>query len=229
MDRRERFVDESETLRLALAAAQSRLWTALPGVVSAFDAARMTVDVQPAHTGQVPNPDGTMRPLNMPLLSGVPVLWQGGGGITVTFPIAPGDECLVIFASRCIDYWWTYGMRSNGRAPPPRDIRMHNLSDGFALVGVRCLPRAFQVDTANACISTDDRTAFFKLNPASKSMNLTAPGGVVINGVNIDSSGNVTTSATITADTDMVGGGKSLKTHVHGGVQTGGGNTGAPV
>lgn len=41
--------------------------------------------------------------------------------------------------------------------------------------------------------------------------------------------GNVNVSETLTATTDVVGGGKSLKSHVHGGVQIGGSDTGPPV
>lgn len=41
--------------------------------------------------------------------------------------------------------------------------------------------------------------------------------------------GNITTGGTITATTDVVGGGKSLKTHIHSGVIPGVGNSGAPV
>lgn len=40
--------------------------------------------------------------------------------------------------------------------------------------------------------------------------------------------GNVTTTETITADVDVVADGISLKSHTHGGVQTGGGSTGVP-
>lgn len=40
---------------------------------------------------------------------------------------------------------------------------------------------------------------------------------------------NITCDKTVTATTDVVGGGKSLKSHVHSGVTTGGGNTGQPV
>ena len=40
--------------------------------------------------------------------------------------------------------------------------------------------------------------------------------------------GNVTVNGTLTATTDVVGGGKSLNSHTHGGVTPGGGNTGTP-
>lgn len=41
--------------------------------------------------------------------------------------------------------------------------------------------------------------------------------------------GDVGVTGTVTASVDVVGGGKSLKTHTHGGVQTGAGTTGPPV
>jgi hypothetical protein len=41
--------------------------------------------------------------------------------------------------------------------------------------------------------------------------------------------GNVTVTGTITGTVDVIGGGKSLKTHTHSGVTAGGGVTGAPV
>lgn len=40
---------------------------------------------------------------------------------------------------------------------------------------------------------------------------------------------NVQVDQTLTANTDVIGGGKSLKNHVHGGVQSGGSNTGPPA
>ncbi len=54
-------------------------------------------------------------------------------------------------------------------------------------------------------------------------------GGINLNGVTIDTSGNVNSPATITAATDVVGGGKHLKTHTHSGVTVGSGATGPPV
>jgi phage gp45-like len=48
-------------------------------------------------------------------------------------------------------------------------------------------------------------------------------------GLPINMLGDVNVTGTLTASVDVVGGGKHLKTHAHGGVQTGSGNTGAPV
>lgn len=45
---------------------------------------------------------------------------------------------------------------------------------------------------------------------------------------NIDTTGNISANGTVTGSTDVVAGGIALRTHTHGGVQTGGGNTGVP-
>ncbi len=209
---------------MAFEAMQSRLWTALPAIVQSFNAAQMTVTAQPTINGRYIDSTGAGQSLQMPVLLDVPVLWQGGGGATLTFPIAQGDECLVVFSSRCIDAWWSLG----GAQDPP-EIRMHDLSDGFALVGMRSLPRAYAVDTTHVMLRSDDGSTFVELNPAGKVVQITAPSGINLNGVTIDSSGNLTSPATVKGATDVQTGSISLKNHVHTGVTTGGGSTGGAV
>lgn len=68
--------------------------------------------------------------------------------------------------------------------------------------------------------------------PAGSSVNLTADqtnilGDVAITG-NVAIDGDLSCTGTITADVDVVGGGKSLKGHKHLGVTPGGGVSGAP-
>jgi hypothetical protein len=236
MDQRERYMDDAEVFRIAMEAWQTRMWTALPGVIKQFPAAsgtgHMIADVQPTINGRVRTKGGVFQSVQMPLLLDCPILWQGGGGMTLTFPIKAGDECLVVFSSRCIDSWWQQGfvpgaagMPVNGKQPmdPP------DLSDGFALVGVRSLPRSYLIDANQVSLQNDDGSFFWKMNPTTKAVSATASGGFNLNGVTIDSSGNLNSPATITATTDVVGGGKSLKSHIHSGVATGGEDTGPPV
>ena len=184
MDRRERIGDPEESLRIALEGQQGQIWTALPGIVQSFDPAKMTVSVQPTITGTARNPDGSTREIQMPVLLDCPVLWQGGGGVSLTFPIQAGDECLVVFASRCIDAWWQLG-GVRGQA----EFRMHDLSDGFALVGVRSLPRAYAVSTTAAQLRSDDGAAVIEVNPTSHVINITTSASV---NVTSSQSANVT-------------------------------------
>lgn len=58
-------------------------------------------------------------------------------------------------------------------------------------------------------------------------VNLSAP-NVDIDSPSVTMSGDLDVTGTVTAGTDVLGGGISLKTHVHGGVQSGGSTTGLP-
>lgn len=235
--------DAEETLRMAFQAMVSRVWTALPGVIQAVTNNGNTVEVQPAINGRVPQQNGTFKPIQMPKLVDVPICWQGGGGATWTFPIAVGDECLVVFSARCIDSWWQNGFVApagqlgadgkpvNALNNPP-EFRMHNLSDGFAIVGVRSKKRAFATfDTATARLRTDDDSCYVEFDPVNKKVKIVASGGVTINNVTFDSSGNVVSPQTITGQTQVVAGtgGNAihLTTHIH--VDPQGGNVQAPT
>ena len=183
MDRRERVDDPIEAQMAAQDGKQAEMWTALPGIVISFDPAAMTVSVQPAVKGQVQDEGGKSSAVDLPLLVDVPVVFPCGGGFTLTHPIKPDDECLVVFSSRCIDGWWQGG--GVGGAP---DDRMHDLSDGIAIVGPRSQAGKLDppVDSENVQLRTDDGKAHITMmpdytiraqNPAAK-VELT-PGGEV--------------------------------------------------
>lgn len=70
-----------------------------------------------------------------PPLSDVPVVFLGGGNGSLTFPVTPGDECLILFNDRAIDTWLSGG----GYASLPSN-RLHSFSDAIALVGIRSYP-----------------------------------------------------------------------------------------
>lgn len=215
-------------MRLALEAWQTRIWTALPCVVQAFPSASglgpMILDAQPTIAGSYLTSKGETMVLQMPLLINVPVSFPGGGGVTLTFPVKQGDECLVVFTARCLDAWWQLGA---GTAPNPGyvppDERMHNLSDGVAFVGIRSNPRAYAVDPNYAMLRTDDGKASVALNPityevrvqTTGGLNATAQNGINLNGVMIDSSGNLTSPATVQGNIVKTQAGTHLDTHIH--------------
>ena len=162
MDRRERTPDQVEATRAALDGKQAEIWTALPGIVESFDPVAMTVAVQPAVKGQIEDESGESSSVNLPLLVDVPVVFPSGGGFTLTHPVKKGDEALVIFSSRCIDGWWQEG--GVGGAP---DERMHDLSDGMAIVGPRSQAGRLTpaVDAENVQLRTDDGKAHITMMP----------------------------------------------------------------
>lgn len=207
MDRRERGTDIQTALLAALHGNQSGLWTALPGFLTTPLSAKRTVSVQPALRCQVQAPDGSFAWTQLPLLVDCPVFFPSGGGATLTFPLKVGDECLVVFASRCIDAWWQSGGIQN-----QAEMRMHDLSDGFVFVGFSSVPKVISaISATDVQLRSDDGAAFIGINPTSHNISVNTPGSVNI------------VSATLTHNGVNIGAG-----HVHGGVTTGGGNTAVP-
>ena len=208
MDRRERYSDHIEAARTAQDGHQAQIWTALPGIVDSFNAGAVTVSVQPAIKGEVRDKDGKTSHVNLPLLVDVPVVFPRGGGFTMTFPIAKGDECLVVFASRCIDGWW-----QEGGTQPALDQRMHDLSDAFALIGPMSQKHKIGGVSTGACqLRSDDAATVVEL----------AAGHVTVKAavVTIDTPSAVFTGK-ITAAGEITSATIGLQAHHHGDPQGG--------
>ncbi|CRL45415.1 hypothetical protein SGGMMB4_03116 [Sodalis glossinidius str. 'morsitans'] len=105
----ERAGDKQALLEVLRHTILSQLRVALPGIIQSFDAEAITCTVQPAIKGVISDAQGRAQSVALPLLVDVPVIFPRGGGVTLTFPVAVGDECLVVFADRCIDFWWQNG------------------------------------------------------------------------------------------------------------------------
>lgn len=121
-------VQLTETLQIAIAHALSNLHTATIAKVTAVNAT--TIDCQPVTARLV---DGQAIPL--PKFVDVPPVFMSGGSSYTAHPIAVEDYALLVFTERCFDRW--YEGQDN---QPPLEFRMHDYSDGIAIVGL--LPRA---------------------------------------------------------------------------------------
>lgn len=191
-DRRERFEDPVEAVRVAFEGMQAALWTALPGIVESFDAAAGTIRVTPAIKARVFSPnDEPPLPgavfdadnwwtVNLPLIVDVPVCFGGGGQFVLTFPIQPGDECLLVFCCRSFDNWWV-----QGGIQKQSISALHDLSDAIAIFGPRSKPRALtNVNTTNAELRSEDGTV--KIELTGSDVNITASGKVTLNAPEVD-------------------------------------------
>lgn len=192
-----------------------QLRVALPGIIQSFDPDTVTAVVQPAIRYIERDNDGNTSTQDYPLLVDVPVIFPRGGGCTLTFPVSAGDECLVIFADRCIDFWW-----QSGGIQEPVDGRMHDLSDAFCIVGPQSQAKKIGgISTTAAQLRTDDGSAIIEL---------AAGGAVTITSQQITINGPLQVNGEITSTGDQVAGGISQIGHTHGGVEPGGGSTGGP-
>jgi hypothetical protein len=219
--------DKETALRYALDGRQAQIWTAMPAIVTKVNLTAMTLECQPAIKGVQSNEDGSTTYVNLPVLLDVPICFPSAGGFTLTLPIAIGDEVLVIIANRCIDGWWQLG-----GIQVPIESRMHDLSDGFAIPGPRSQPRVvLNISATNAQLRNDAGTTYIEITPTGK-INLVAPSGIGLTGP-LTLTGALAVTGAITATGEVTA--KSLttpvalSTHIHSGVTTGSGDTGAPV
>lgn len=140
---------QTVTLEELLLAAQDTalagVWTALPGVVQAYNASEQTVDVQPAVMNGYTDESGDRATETLPVIPRVPVVFPGAGVYSITWPLAVGDTVLLVFSSRSID---TY--LAQGGVADPRDDRRHSLSDAVAIPGLRTYKAPIASATASA-------------------------------------------------------------------------------
>lgn len=136
MDIAERYESLNEAFIAAFRGFQSTVWTSLPGAVVSYDTVANTVSVQCSLKINFTGADGVLVWKTIPIIQDVPVVFPQGGGYLLTFPLTQGDEVLVVFSSRCIDAWW----HSSGVQELPV-LRMHDLSDGFAIPGPYSKPK----------------------------------------------------------------------------------------
>lgn len=215
----------ADTLAASRAALSNDLRVALPGIIQSFDPVSLTCEVAPAIRGAQMASDGAVSSVAYPLLVDVPVIFPHGGGCSLTFPLKKGDECLVIFADRAIDFWW-----QNGGIQEPVDARQHSLSDAFLLPGPQSQAKKIGGISSTAVqLRSEDGKAFVELDPTSHGITLNTPGALTATAATVTLTGEVNIKGNVTVSGDVTASGISLAKHRHGGVQSGGSNTGAPV
>jgi hypothetical protein len=235
MLQQERIGDFEEGIRLALDGFARTLNCAKIGLVESYNAKAGTVVVTLAIQALVTSDNGTQTLETIRPLVDVPVIFLGGGNMVATFPIAQGDEALVIFSDRCIDAWW-----QSGGVQKPAEPRVHSIHDGFAIVGPRSLARSIpNLSTTTSQLRTLDGSTYFEVASGGEA-NIVAPNGVnIIGPVNItgnvtltgamSATGDVSVTGKVTATAEGTFNGIPVSSHLHGGVQTGGGDTGTPI
>lgn len=108
-----------------------------------------------------------------PLLVDCPVYILHGGAFKLTFPIAVGDDCSILFNDRDIDNWF-----ASGQSVALASSRLHSMSDGIALIGLYSdLNGIPDYDTSHALLSNGDTKLgisagkVLATNSAGKSLN----------------------------------------------------------
>jgi len=184
----------------AIGEALSNLHTATIAKVTAVQ--EKTISVQPVINRVV---DG--KSITLPQFTKVPPLFLQGGGSYTAHPIAVGDYCLLILTERCFDRW-----SSGSDFQDPAEFRMHDYSDGIAIVGIN--PQAGALTIPSVIQQTGD---------TNQNGDYTREGSLVQIG-DMTITGNLHVDGEITCTGDVVAGGISLRNHTHPGDS--GGTTG---
>lgn len=121
------------------------------GKITKFKSSDQTAEIQINYSKKFSEADPSKQGLTRtvikeyPVLVDCPVVVITGGDAGLTMPIKEGDDCLVCFNDRDIDKWFEGA--TNG---PVESNRLHAMSDGIALVGLRSLSKSLaQYDSDN--------------------------------------------------------------------------------
>ena len=217
--------DLSKLLRIAHQEQSRNMHVALPGVIVSYDSKSQSASVKPSLNRRVNGEDEVT-----PVINDVPVIFPRSGGAFMTFPVRAGDGCLLIFVERSLDEW-----KGGSGEIAPDDPRSFDLSDAVAIMGL--------VDSKSGGGSDDVVIKYGSstVTIGSGSVKVESPsvtvdaasstfnGNVAING-NLGVTGDMNSQGPLNITGPSVShNGKNIgATHTHSGVQTGGGNTGAP-
>jgi hypothetical protein len=216
----ERLGSATTAHHLALKLLDHDLRVAMPAIVQSFDEDTQTVVVLPAIREQMLNKQRVPVPTDLPPISYVPIVLPRGGEYVLTMPIQPGDEGLLVIADACIDAWYQSGGLQN-----QIDLRRHDLTDAFFIVGCWSQPRKLSnYSTSKAQLRSLDGNTVIELG--SSEITIKAPTvNVQATQVNVTGSEKVTISGNNQTTIDGV----NFKEHTHTGVTAGGGVTGPVV
>lgn len=182
------------------------------GEIVSFDPSTQTAEVQIKMLRMM---NGVLK--SYPVLIDCPCVILSGGKGRITFPIAAGDSCLVLFNDRDIDNWY-----SGGQSVAPRTERKHCFSDAIALVGLRNLQNKI----------TDYLTDGTELKYGGSTIKLQDNKVTVTNGtstITMDS-GNISIVGNVSITGGFFVNGKNVSdTHIHSGVRAGSDTSGGVV
>lgn len=158
----------SSPLEEALYQLGCEIRVAIPAIVVSFDSGAQwgfpSVSVQPAiRETMLQNAAPTIQ--DLPVLDAVPVSVPQGGDWIDTFPIAPGDECLLVFSDTAIDLW----KQNGGTQKQPDGVTFrHDIGDAIAVFGIRSSARPVaNWSTTSRQIRNVDGTVVIDLAPGA--------------------------------------------------------------
>ena len=197
----ERLKNPTETYKQLAKSIAASMRVCMPGVVVSFDPLKQTCEIDLAVYDRIaPNLPQTLAnyspttgDIKIPTLVDVPVVVPRGGGVSLTFPITAGDECLVVFADMCYNEWFDAGGIDNVQ----QVLRRHDLSDAIAIMGVWSQPRTLAAySSTTAQLRTDDGSVSVGVDETGISLD----GPLKLTGVSVPSVSSPSISLPVTVN-----------------------------
>lgn len=177
----------------------SQIHTAVPAVITAFDTGKGLATVQPKAKFKKPNGET----MDYPSIGGVPVVFPQSQNVTIAFPIKAGDNCLLVFGEKALDYW-LYGKET--------DTELN-----FDLSNAIAIPSLATVGNAAMQMACDEDAAVVQAGDTV----LKVKGDAVYIKGDLKVEGKITATDDVLANESV-----SLANHIHGGDS--GGTTSKP-
>lgn len=215
------------------------IFTSYPGKILSFDPVKQVATVEIAREQYDNNLYELFKQYDFPILQDIPVQFPSGGGFVLTFPVAAGDNCLLMFCDKGISHWLYEGKNKIGKfssgVPKNEYFRAYNLNDAVALVGFNPIPSAItSFNSTSPELRNKTRTQRITLVADGKievvatgDLHITAPTTTIDSNTTINGTLHVT--GKITSDDDVLAGTISLKSHRTSGVVPGSGISSVPV
>jgi len=229
--------------------------TAVQGRVVTFYADNQTADVQICAEDVYDTVEKKQIMVKPQVLKGIPVHMPKGGIFRITFPVEPGDTCLLVFSQTGYDHWLYSDKDVAGqieKEPAQHLYRHHNRNDAFCIVGFETLPRVLTDynpedlevrNTTNTQVVRLKKNGDIELETSTgislTSESITLNGTTTINGpTTINDTLDVTSLTSLSGGLDVTGGtktdsleidGQDFDSHKHSGVSSGGSVTGGVV
>lgn len=148
---------------------------ALPARVERFDSAKQVADVQPLLLVPLIDEDGTETAERLPAITNVPVVFPRGSGFHLVFPLAVGDNVMVVFCERSLDLW-----KSRGGEVNPIEQTLHSLKGAVCYPGL--YPNTDPVPSfpSNKLVVGKDGVAHRPAARKDDAVKVTIPAGTVI-------------------------------------------------
>lgn len=125
----------ADLIREAIESALLEKHQGLPAVVESFDDIKQMISVTPQIKTVHIDQDSTRIVSTLPTLQDIPVLFPGGAGFTIRWPLVKGDVVFLAFAERSLEQWKA---APSGEIHEPVSNRHHALSDCIALAQLKC-------------------------------------------------------------------------------------------